>query len=144
MVFGSYVVDLFFTLFELDPWTFKPYHPFYEGEVFPDGSVWNGWKTDTQFVHAIMGIASRAMIFLAAWVAIINKIPVKIFIWCLWVEIADGIDFWLTNNDHWPFIPKLTLYFGDIRLENWEFEFNYIKVLLMAVLSYKGWKQHNT
>lgn len=142
MVFGSYVVDLFFTLFELDPTTMKHYHPFYYGETFSNGFVWNGYKTDTQFIHAFMGIASRAMIFLAAWVAVMNNIPVKIFIWCMWVELADGLDYWLTNNDHWVFIPKLTIYFGSFTLENWEFEMNYIKVFLMAYLSYKGWKKH--
>lgn len=144
MVFGSYVVDLFFTLFELDPTTMKHYHPFYYGETFPNGFVWNGWKTDTQFVHAFMGIASRAMIFLAAYVAVMNKLPLTIFVWCFWVELADGVDYWLTNNDWWPFIPKLTIYFGTFAVEDWEFEFNYIKIFLIGFLSYKGWKKQKS
>lgn len=137
LIVASYFVDLLFTLFELDAQVMKNWHPFYQGMDFPNGYHWDGKVSDSTFVYGFMAMASRALIFLAAYLAVSNRIFLTIFVACVWVELADMLDYYMFRNSWWPFIPKFNL-FG---FENIEFEFNYIKVLFIATYAYLEWKK---
>lgn len=137
LIVASYFVDLLFTLFEFDAQVMKTWHPFYQGMDFPNGFHWDGKVSDSTFVYGFMSMASRAMIFLAAYLAVSNRIFLTIFVACVWVELADMLDYFLFRNGWWPFIPKFNL-FG---FENIEFEFNYLKVSFITLYAYIEWKQ---
>lgn len=137
LIVASYLVDLLFTLFELDAQVVRSLHPFYNGMDFPNGFHWDGKVSVSTFVYGFMAMASRAMIFLAAYLAVHHRILLNIFVVCFWIECADMIDYYLFRNSWWPFIPKFNL-FG---LENIEFEFNYLKVSFITLYAYKEWKK---
>lgn len=127
----SYVVELIFTLFEFDIVVARPWHPFYYGHTYEDGSYWNGWVSDGVFVYGFMEMVARALIFLAAYYAVINKIALSLFIVCFWIELVDMLDYYLFRNDPWPFFP---------RIGNFGLEYNYVK---LAIVCYYAWTDWN-
>lgn len=141
LVWGSYIVDLLFTLFELDATTMKKWHPFYDGMTFPNGFVWDGRVSDSTFVYGLMSMLSRGMIFLGAYLAVMHRLPIKLFIVCFWIEISDMVDYYLFHNSWWPFIPKINFTILWIRFENVEFEYNFLKILIVTIFSYIEWKK---
>lgn len=128
VLFISYIVELLFTLFELDAETRYKFHPLFDGVVFQDGSKWNGEKTPANFVYGFMEIAARGLIFLAAYWASKAKIFLPIFLWLACLEIADMVDYWLLNNSGWFAI------YGPF-----EFDFNLIKVGVVLGFNVKEW-----
>lgn len=119
----SYLVELIFTLFEFDARIDRHWHPFYQGHTFEDGTHWNGWVTNAVFVYGFMEMVSRGLIFLAAYLAVTNRIFLRVFIVCFWLEMADMVDYWLFRNDPYPFLPKVG---------NFGIEFNYIKIAIIG------------
>lgn len=136
LIVGSYFVEVIFTLFELSDSVPIKRHPYYQGHTYDNGVYWNGWVSDAVFVYGIMEIVARAMIFLAVYYAFRDRIFLKIFIVCFWVEVADVFDYWLFRNDPYPFLPKHETKFGTLALE-----FNYIK---LAIISYFAWRDYTT
>lgn len=136
LIVGVYFVDVLFTLFELDttPWKF---HPFYDGYTFPNGSHWNGWKSNNQIAYDIFAFVSRAMIFSASWLAVKHGIVLKIFVLCFFIELSDIVDYWLFNNAWWPFIAK----FNFLYFDNFEFEYNYVKLALVICFAVWEWRK---
>lgn len=133
----SYFVDLLFTLFEFDAQVMKAWHPFYQGMDFPNGFHWDGKVSDSSFVYGFMAMVSRAMILLAAYLAVTHRILLNIFIVCFWIECADMLDYYLFRNSWWPFIPK----FDFLMFENVEFEFNYVKIIIVILFAVREWRR---
>lgn len=132
----SYLVDLLFTLFEFEACTVKPWHIFYYGEDLNCG-YWNGWVSDSSFAYGFFAMGSRALIFLSAWMAIRNKVMLSIFSVCLWVEVADAVDYFFVRNGWWQIIPEFDFWlFHDIK-----FEFNFIKVPFITAYAAYEWKK---
>jgi len=125
----SYLVELIFTVFELDPEIKRPHHPFFNGLVFQDGTVWNGWVTDANFVYGFMEMAARGLVFLAASWAILYGIRMRIFAVCASLEIIDMFDYWLFRNDEWF---------------NTGFEFNYLKIAIVVFCAWKEYRKSYT
>jgi hypothetical protein len=138
-VFGlialSYLIGVFFTLFEFDAEVRVRYHPFYDGMTFQNGEHWNGWVTKANFVYGFMEMFSRMLIFVAGWIAWRYVVPIKIFAVCAFVEMADMVDYWLVRNGPWFTIRKFLIF------DNWEFEFNYIKIGIILIYCYTEWKK---
>src|SRR5687767_9715148 len=124
LIFSSYLVGQLFTLFEFNAVEEKRWHPFYYGHTYEDGRFWDGRVTNAVFAYGFMEMVSRAMLFLAAYLAIVHRINVfKLFMVCFWVEVADMADYWLFRNDPYPFLP---------RIGNFGLEFNYIKLAIIG------------
>lgn len=126
LVVGSYLIELLFTLFEFDAVVKRKMHPFYQGHVYENGEKWNGYVTNAVFVYGFMEILARGMIFLAAYLAVMHKIALRLFVVCFWLEIADVFDYWLFRNDPYPLLP---------RIGNFGIEFNYIKIATVCIFS---------
>ena len=120
----SYLVELIFTLFEFDQEIKKPRYPFFDGITFQDGSTWNGWVTDANFVYGFMETSARGLIFVSAAISSWYGIKMNIFFVCITLEILDGIDYWLFYNHTW----------FDTGIE-----FNYIKI---GVVFFYAWKEY--
>jgi hypothetical protein len=135
IVIGVYLVDVLFTLFELDTTVWK-FHPFYDGFTFPNGQHWNGWKSNNQIVYDLFSFVSRAMILLAAYLAVMNGVRLKIFMVCFFIELSDMVDYWLFNNSWWKFIPKFDLLF----IKDVEFEYNYAKLAIIICFAVYEWR----
>lgn len=131
LIIASYIVGFLFTLFEFDAVERKHWHPFYEGHTYENGEYWNGHVTDAVFVYGFMEMVSRALIFLAAYLAIMHRIFLKLFIVCFWVEVADMADYWLFRNDPYPFLP---------RIGNFALEYNYIKLAIIVTFSIREYR----
>lgn len=127
------MVDLLFTLFEFNATEMHPWHPFYQPITFPNGFVWDGKVSDSTFVYGFMAMLSRAMIFLAAYLAVSHRLFLRIFIICFWVELADSVDYYLTRNGYWFKVDRFLFF------ENWEFEFNYIKLGVIFYFTSREW-----
>lgn len=135
LIIGSYLVGVIFTMFEFEAVKRHKWHPFYQGHVYEDGTVWNGHVTKAVFVYGFMEMVSRAMIFYAAYLTIIYRVPLyKIFILCFWVEVADMADYWLFRNDPYPFLPK-----WDTPIGTFAIEYNYIKLFIIGCFC---WYEH--
>jgi len=120
----SYLVELIFTVFEFDREVKKPWFPFFKGIVYEDGSVWNGWVTDANFVYGFMETAARGLIFLSAYWSVTYGVKLKMYAVCVWLEIIDMFDYWWFYNDQWF---------------NTGVEFNYIKI---GIIFYCAWKEY--
>lgn len=68
--------------------------------------------------HASIMCLLAAAYFASGW---------KIFTWLLWLEVADTIDYALTYNS--PYFL--------------EFDFNWIKIIVVSYLIYRQWKSLN-
>jgi hypothetical protein len=121
----SYLVELIFTVFEFDREVKKPYFLFFDGIVYQDGSTWNGWVTDCNFVYGFMETAARGLIFLSAHWAVVYGVRLRIFSVCVLLEMADMLDYWLFYNAEWF---------------NTGIEFNYIKI---GVILFNVWREYN-
>lgn len=135
LIVASYFVDLLFTLFEFEACTVKPWHMFYYGEDLACGH-WNGWVSDSSFAYGFFAMGSRALIFLAAWLAIRHGMLANVFMVCICIEAADALDYYLVRNGWWQFIPP----FNAFGFENIKFEFNYVKICFItcyAVYEYR-------
>lgn len=131
----SYLIQVFFTLFEFDAEVMRKFHPFYDGMTYQNGYHWNGWVTMANFVYGLMEIVARVMIFLSASIAVLFGVKTCIFIVCAFVEVADIFDYWLTRNGPWFTVDKFLIF------ENWEFEHNYIKIFIVLSFCYTEWKR---
>lgn len=133
IVFVSYLFGVFFTLFEFDGQTVKKWHPFYNGITYQDGTHWNGHVSDAVFWYGLMEMAVKASVFLAAALAIWLKIDTRIFLVCLGVEFMDAVDYYLTRNGPWFTLDHFLIF------NNWEFEFNYVKILIIFLFVSREW-----
>lgn len=132
----SYLVDLGFTLLEFDAEVEKKYHPFYDGITFQDGRHWNGWVTKANFVYGLLAMVSRALLFSAVILTVLFRIRIVMtFVVCLILECLDMVDYWLFRNGPWFVMYKVLIF------DNWEFEFNYIKIGLVISFSYIEWER---
>lgn len=122
----SYLVELIFTVFELDAEVKKPHFLFFKGVEYADGTTWNGWMTDCNFVYGFMETAARGLIFLSASWAVMYGVKLRIFAVCAVLEIIDMFDYWLFYNGEWF---------------NTVIEFNYIKI---GIVFLYAWRDYTT
>lgn len=134
LVIVSYLTGMIFTLFEFNAQVPRKWHPYFKGITYQDGTVWNGWVSDANFVYGFMEMASRGLIFLAAYIAVMNKIPLRIFIVCFWVELSDMLDYWLWRNGPWFEVV------GFMDFETFQFEFFYVKLAIIIFFSAREWR----
>lgn len=120
----SYLVELIFTVWELDREVKKPYYLLFDGWTYSNGTTWNGWVTDANFVYGFMETAARGLIFVAAAIASWYGVRMRIFFVCITLEIIDGFDYWIFYNHTWF---------------NTAIEFNYIKI---GVIFFYTWKEY--
>jgi hypothetical protein len=139
IVFGliaiSYLIGLLFTLVEFDTQKAVKFHPLYNGITYSDGSHWNGWVSVANFVYGFMEMVARALLFLSVWVAYKYRVSIKIFGVLAIVECADMLDYWIFRNGPWFVMNKFLIF------DNWEFEFNYIKIGIVLIFCYSEWKR---
>jgi hypothetical protein len=135
LIAGAYLFDIAFTLFEFDVENPKKYHPFYDGIVFKDGSRWNGWVTQANFVYGFMDIIYRVLLCLSVGLAIYFGVRTYIYFVIAGLEFFDLFDYWLIRNGAWFTMHKFLIF------DNWEFEFNYIKIGFVLTFCYTEWKR---
>lgn len=133
IVCASYLFGVVFTLFEFDAYNVKKWHPYYEGITYQNGEHWDGRVSDAVFWYGFMEMVVKASIFLAAGLAIWLKIRTRIFWVCLPLEVLDMIDYRLTRNGPWFTLDHFLIF------DNWEFEFNYVKILIIFLFSASEW-----
>lgn len=122
----SYLVELIFTIWELDKQVMKKRFIFFDGWVYEDGSAWDGLVSDSSFVYGFMETSSRGLIFVSAAIASWYGVRMNIFFVCITLEIIDGFDYWLFYNHKW----------FDTHIE-----FNYIKI---ALIFFYTWREFIT
>ncbi len=139
IIFGSiaasYLFGLAFTLFEFDAEVRRKLHPFYDGITFQGGTKWNGYVTVANFVYGLMEMFSKLMLMIAGGTAIYFGVRTMIFIPCAIIELLDMVDYWLVRNGAWFTMDRFIIF------NNWEFEFNYIKIGLILTFCYTEWKR---
>lgn len=131
----SYLIDVGFTLFEFDIEVRKKYHPFYDGITYQDGSKWNGWVTQANFYYGLLAMCSRAAIFLSIGFAVWLGVKTRVYWVCLIAELSDMVDYKLTRNGPWFKLDHFLIF------DNWEFEWNYIKIGIVLTYCYTEWKR---
>lgn len=137
LIILSFLTDLIFTLFEFNAEVYKHWHPYFDGMTFSDGRKWDGSVTDANFAYGFFGIGSRGLMFLAGWLAIHYRMYPKSFLVAFWLELFDMPDYYFTRNSWWKFIPKVDFWL----IDNWTFEYNYIKILAICLIVYHEWKK---
>lgn len=140
LISGSYLVDLLFTLFESSSPTVSKWYVFYQGHTYEDGTFWNGHTTEATFWHGLNTMFSRAMLLSAAYISVRWSLFIKSFAVCCWIELFDMLDYWLFYNAWWTFIPKFDLNIGIMTINNFEFEYNFVKIGIVLTYCYIEWK----
>lgn len=111
-LFAGYCIDLIFTLIEWNQTTMGPGFPFRDINLLLSAYVYYYCQ------HASIMCLLAAAYFASGW---------KLFTWLLILEAFDTLDYALTFNSP---------YFS-----GYEFDFNWIKVFVVAYLIYIQWKR---
>lgn len=113
LICGAYAADLFFDLASIGNETKMSFFPFFHG--YED---WDGKMTTENYIYGYSLNLWRMMIFRAVYLMTESDL----FLGLVDVETLDLIDFILCYNSVWVIV------------NGFEFEFNYIKIGLVAYL----------
>lgn len=119
LICGAYAADLFFDLASVGNETKMSFFPFFHG--YED---WDGKMTAENYIYGYSLNLWRIMIFRAVYLMTDSDL----FLGLVDVETLDLIDFILIYNHTW------------FTLNGFEFEFNYIKIGLVAYLIRRNFK----